>query len=380
LTWSNTKITLFTEKENKETMRTFGMGHDHGNSRTTDIVYLNGKEEMRTFPSMSCDGSLKYLANIRRAEGNEAMPVDSQVLRAGEYVLSLDGAERFVGKLAITQGLSAASSGIDSIHRYWSRRSLETLLVSAADIIPDTEFELLVVTGLPVATFNDENRKRVKAALNGSHHFTFNGRDRVAIVKVGKVIMEAAGASILRNFKDDDKTYGFIDIGGRTTDLYVRKGLQAVALQCRGFDLGVETAAQKVNDWFADTYGFPLSEQNKIGILMAYATGSKYPDITADGISIPELELTRRTKKAFSDAGKDIVEKIATYWRTNETGKVAADFAGIEVVGGGAYYFLSAIQTLLPRAVKQEQPEHANGRGYGWFASELVRQRAEMAS
>lgn len=361
-------------------MRTFSMGHDHGNSRTTDIVYLNGKEVMRTFPSMSCDGSLKRLANIRRAKGDESKPVDFQMLKEGEYVLSIDGSERFVGTLAVAQGLTDATSGRNSSLRYWSRRSLETLLVSAADIIPDTEFELLVVTGLPVTTFNEDTRKKVKAALNGSHHFQFNGRDRVAVVKVGKVLMEGAGASLLRNVADTSDIYGYIDIGGRTTDLYVRKGLQPIEKQCRGFDLAVENVAEKVDSWFFDTYGFSLSEEERTKILLSYATGGKYPEITADDITVPELELARRTKKAVSDVGKEIVERISTYWHSNDTGKVASNFKGIEVVGGGAYYFLPSIQSVMPRAKVELHPEHANGRGYGWYAEQLVRQRMEAAS
>jgi hypothetical protein len=361
-------------------MRTFGVGHDHGNSRTTDIVYCNGKEHMRTFASASADGSLKQLARMRRAEGNDSFAIDFQALRPGEYVLSYDGTERFVGELAVTQGQSV-STGRGDIHRYWSRRSLETLLVSAADVIPDAEFELLVVTGLPVETFNEETRKRVKDALNGRHHFVLNGRERSAYVKVGKVLMEGAGASLRHEIGDTDDIRGIIDIGGRTTDLYVRQGLQAVARQCKGMDLGVETAADKISVWFEDKYGFELSLQQRTRILNAYATGGRdYPTIKADGVLVPELELARWTRKAIADVGKEIAAFVSKIWRTGETGKVAADFADVEVVGGGAYYYMDAIRSILPRVTVPNEPEHANARGYGWFADQLVKQRVSMAS
>ena len=360
-------------------MRTFGIGHDHGNSRTTDIVYLNGSEQMRTFVSASADGSLKQLARIRRAEGNDTYAVDYQSLRTGEYVLALDGTERFIGNLALTQG-QGASTGRGDIHRYWSRRSLETLLTSAADMVPDTEFELLVVTGLPVETFNEDTRKKVKHALNGSYHFTLNGRDRFAYVKVGKVLMEGAGASLLHDIEDTDDIHGFIDIGGRTTDLYVRQGLQAVARQCKGLDLGVENAADKISAWFEDKYGFALSLPNRTRIINAYASGASYPTIKAEGVPVAEIELARWAKRAFTDVGKEIAEFVSKIWRTGETGKVAADFASVEVVGGGAYYYLDAIRTLINRASMPLEPEHANARGYGWFADQLVQQRAVAAS
>lgn len=361
-------------------MRTFGCGHDHGNSRTTDILYLNGQAHMRTFPSASADGSIKQLAKMRRGAGNDAIVNDYQALHSGEYVLSYDGTERFVGKLALSEG-QGASTGRGDIHRYWSRRSLETLLVAAGDLIPDPEFELVVVTGLPVKTFNEETKRKVKAALNGPHRFWLNGRERYAVVKVAKVLMEGAGASLVRGMSDSSDISGFIDIGGYSTDLYVMQGLEVVAKRCDGLDVGVEKVAEKVSSWFEAKYGFGLDMAERERILHAYVHGNRaYPRISADGLTVSERELEQWTRKAILEVGKEIAEFVSKAWRIGETGKVAANFARVEVVGGGAYYFLDAVKGIIPRASTPLDPEHANAYGYGWFAHQLVQQREQRAT
>jgi hypothetical protein len=360
-------------------MRTIGIGHDHGNTGTTDVVYLDGKERMITFPSASADGSLKRLAKARRASGNDSIVLDIQALERDEYVLIYDGVERFIGDLALTQG-QVASTGRGDIHRYWSRRSLECLLVSAGTLIPDTSFELLVVTGLPVETFDETTCKQVKAALNGMHHFTLNGRERMAYVKVGKVLMEGAGASLLNGMEDTDDIHGVIDIGGYSTDLYVRQGLQAKSTLCRGFDVGVENAGDKISGWFEETYGYALTSQERTNILYASIGARNYPRIRANQSIIAESELAHWTQKYLREVGDMITERISKTWRTGETGRVAANFSQVDVIGGGAYYFINTIKEIIPFATGARDPEHANARGYGWFADTLVQHRTAAAS
>src|SRR5258708_6083746 len=81
--------------------------------------------------------------------------------------------------------------------RYWSRHSLLLLLTLAATLIPERQFELRVVTALPVTLYRTkENRSQVKKALEGWYPFRFNGRDREIVIKVGAVVMEGMGALI----------------------------------------------------------------------------------------------------------------------------------------------------------------------------------------
>jgi hypothetical protein len=144
-----------------------------------------------------------------------------------------------VGTLALKQARHATSAR-DDIGRYTSPHSLHLLLATSASIILQPEYQLNVVTGLPVETFGKaEIRKQVKSALEGEHRFTFNGVRRLAVVRVLKTIMEGAGALIAYG-ANGDITQGCIDVGGRTTDLFVAEGQLPILHQCKGKDLGAE--------------------------------------------------------------------------------------------------------------------------------------------
>src|SRR5205823_2710016 len=97
-------------------------------------------------------------------------------------------------------------------------------------LIPDTEFGLYVVTGLPAETYikNMALRNNIKTALDGTHVFTMDNNKsfRRVTIEVATVVMEGAGALIAYGDKAANKTTesAVIDIGGRTTDLYVARG------------------------------------------------------------------------------------------------------------------------------------------------------------
>src|SRR5260370_17644810 len=135
----------------------------------------------------------------------------------------------------------------------------------AALLIPDTEFGLYVVTGLPAETYikNMAMRNTIKAALDGRHIFTTdNGSTfRRVTVEVATVVMEGAGALITYGDKSMSKTAesAVIDIGGRTTDLYVARGQIPVTDYCKGKPLGVESAAQMLMHTFETEYKRSLS-------------------------------------------------------------------------------------------------------------------------
>lgn len=59
-----------------------------------------------------------------------------------------------------------------------------------------------MVTGVPIETYSDANRRKVREALEGEHCFILNGQERLAIVHVEKVIMEVAGAMTARSVRE----------------------------------------------------------------------------------------------------------------------------------------------------------------------------------
>lgn len=284
-----------------------------------------------------------------------------------------------VGDLALQQSVDIYH-GRGDIQRYASKYSLRGLLSVAAALIPDIEFGLYVVTGLPAETYikNTALRNNIKAALDGTHVFTTdNGKTwRSATVEIATVVMEGAGALIAYGDKSVSKTTesAVIDIGGRTTDLYVARGQIPVTDYCKGKPLGVETATQLLMDTFESKYDRPLSLLEAREIMHAFASEgeTQYPDIAVYGKTISEFELGRLSKEAVNQVASELVSFVATAWRQSDRDAVAASFKPVLNIGGGVYYFYRAMKQRIPHLTRPDDPIHANGLGYCNLAGRLL--------
>jgi hypothetical protein len=159
-------------------MHTFSAGFDPGNSETSLVLTApRGQQSMLTFPSYVGRGSVHELKRFRKMK---SVLADDE-FQPGEYVLvcpEIDHAEYFIGTLAMNQSRAATSARGD-INRYWSPFALLLLLTALGALIPDAEFEVAIVTGMPIETYSDHNRRKVRKALEGEHRFSLNGRDRL---------------------------------------------------------------------------------------------------------------------------------------------------------------------------------------------------------
>src|SRR6266566_107617 len=238
----------------------YGYGHDHGNAETGGVLFDRAlAQRARTLPSATALGSLRDLAEVRSALSESYTDRPTDALRQGEYVLEYNDSEWFLGELVLKQARNA-SAGRDDMDRYKSPRSLHLLLAISALLVPPPvkEYQLNIVTGLPIATFgNGDTRRGVKLALEGEHRFALNGVQRLAVVRVLKTIMEGAGA-IIAHGGEGDLAQGCIDIGGRTTDLFAAEGQSPILPLCRGKNIGIEAAADMLSARFQARYQRPL--------------------------------------------------------------------------------------------------------------------------
>lgn len=346
----------------------FYYGHDYGNSTVAGVTFAGEhRYGSLVFPSLSAPGSVAELERIRGA-------LDRPLYGTGEFVLDYAGMETYHGNLAF-EARDATSSRAD-VSRYWSDGSVRALLVASASIIHESDYELFVVTGLPIETYTKENRKYVKHALEGEHRFFLNGQPRRAIVHVSRVIMEGAGALIAFGDTENVKQ-GAVDIGGQTTDLFATQGQVPRVDWCKGKPVGVERMASLFNTTASEVLaGYTFSPEDIQRILRAYASGTNYPALYWQGNPIPRDQLIEWVEKAIHVTAKEITSFLAQTWRTNERGNVAADFARVVLVGGGAYYFRSALAQCLPHVRVPHEPEIANALGYGALAQSLGPQRS----
>lgn len=341
----------------------FAFGFDFGNSTVVGMAFLQDRRYGAiTFPSLSAPGSS---ANLEKMRSVANLPTYGQ----DDYLLTYDNRETYLGKLAFESRDATSARG--DANRYWSTRSLEALLVASASIIRQPDYEVFVVTGLPVETYTKENRKRVREALEGEHGFFLNGRSYHAIVHVSQVIMEGAGA-IIAHGDDRDVRQGAIDIGGRTTDLFATKGQTPRTDLCQGKPLGVETVGGLLAAMIRENLaGHVLETEDMYQVLRAYGGDGSYPELYFQGEQISAYNLVNWTHQAVEQVAKNISSFVAATWSSNEHGSVASGFARVILVGGGAYFFHRQMRKLIPNLIVPQEPELANAHGYGALSSAL---------
>jgi hypothetical protein len=354
-------------------LKQYDIGFDPGNSETAAVVSdPDGNQAVRTCPSYFCRGSFDSLARFRTMSGRGQSIHPSEVLQPDEHVLTYPdtgASEYYVGELALSQGKGASSARGD-ISRYWSLIVLLLLLTTSGLCIPDDEYEANVVVGVPIETYNDQNRRKVRNCLEGDHRYRLNGRQRRAVVYVEKIIMEGAGAMIAVG---DDRSVrqGVIDVGGRTTDLYTADGQMPLIPLCRGTALGVELAADLLNATVQAQCGRGLTQQEMRKILRATVGSGQYSSVYVYGQEVSPINLRLWTEEALRSVGRDIATFVSQTWAHGELGAVATDMARVLLVGGGAYYFYPEIAKLIPHVTVPHQPELANALGYTALARHL---------
>lgn len=351
-------------------MKWYPYGHDFGNADIGGVTVVSGNVFSKSIPTAFAKVDTTAMHNL----GISVDDVDTHVIRFHNEAMAYA-----VGELALQQSADVYH-GRGDIQRYASRYSLRGMLTIAALLIPDTEFGLYVVTGLPAETYikNIELRKAIKDCLDGTHVFTIdNGKTwRHVTVEVATVVMEGAGALIAYGDKSGSKLTesAAIDIGGRTTDLYVARKQVPVTEYCKGKPVGVEAATQMFMDTFEAKYNRSLSLLEAREVMYAFASkGTRhYPELAVYGKVVEETELERLVQEAVSQVGSEIVSFVASAWRQSDRDAVAASFNPVLCIGGGVYYFFDFLRRRIPHLVRPDDPIHANALGYSNLAGRLL--------
>ncbi len=357
-------------------MKWYPYGHDFGNAKIGGATVLHdGKTCACSIPTAFAKADVNAMRNL----GIKVDQSNTHVIQFYGEALAYA-----VGELALQQAVDVYH-GRGDIQRYASKYSLRGLLAVAARLIPDAEFGLYVVTGLPAETYikNMALRNNIKAALDGTHVFTMdNGRTfRRITVEVATVVMEGAGALIFYGDKSMSKTTesAVIDIGGRTTDLYVARGQVPVTDYCKGKPLGLESATQMLMDTFESKYDRSLSLLEAREIMYTYASNghTSYPDIAVYGRAVSAYVLEQLATEAVTQVGSEIVSFIASAWRQSDRDAVAASFKPVLHIGGGVYYFYDLLKQRIPHLSRPDDPIHANALGYCSLAGRFLIRKAQ---
>jgi len=347
-------------------------GFDPGSGKAT--LYLESAdgvdlaENSATIPSIVADGNIKTVLGRGDFDANLA-----DVLRKNEYSITLsNGNTHFLYDLAVKEGTNATDAlGVPS--RYWSDHSRVLLMCLASILIPEREFELRLVTALPVSLYDKENRKKVKQALEGYYRFSFGAagceQDREMVVKTGYVGMEGQG--ILVNAGEQSGMQAILDIGYRTTDIVVADGQSLITRLCKGnHEIGVGLLVDDVRQYIKD-HGRNPSSGLLEEIMYAYAHGKSFPSsLKGEKGEVLEPGVRDVIAKSIKRVGKSL-EKFISATLNTEGMNVGSDYDTLFLAGGGAYYFEDMVKALMPRVEVVTDAEYANVYGYADLATSL---------
>lgn len=384
------------------TVVTYAYGHDFGNSEICDVMYRDGKPITMSTPTAFAKVDPRKMRNLG-VDVKDAL------------VISINGesAAWGIGTIAMAQSIDFWD-GKGDLMRYASEHSLRSILAMSGTMIPDEEYRLLVATGLPADTFLNNNniRKEIKTAISGTHRFKLHGdkKERICHIEHVATLMEGAGALKAYTRKDQIAPLGaaVVDIGGRTTDLYVERNGVPVSEFCKGRPVGVASASKMLQDAFFAKHDFPLSSIDVRAMFYAYAESlppmdgedakvvdlakvkegkatkpklPNYPKMTKFGDEISRTELHDMVLEAIASTTKDIVSFVSATWRESDSSTaIAVRFSPVLLIGGGAYYFYPALKKRIPHLQRPKSPVFANAQGYALAAAKVIEKRVAQAA
>jgi hypothetical protein len=325
------------------------LGSDTGIIVTTPVLVVSGesyrgKTQTNIIPNITGDCDL---ADILNARGHGAGTNAASVLKDGEYIIRTKQhkKDRVVGAWAeMDAQMVITTKGV--AQRYWELPALEMAFTLLSSIIPTEEATVRCNLGLPYSLFKPDNRQKVKANLEGTHEFTFNGTFRRFNILVGTTVTEGyapfAYFDVIEGLR-----YG-LDIGGRTMNLVAVNGQTILPNKCRCEEFGVGPVHSSMIAEFKKKYRYNMSLSEARRYLIEYTAGKQLTPLKVPGGR--ELQ--------DSDMRPIIADSVQVGWMpienslgqslNQEDAAVGSHVKQLFLYGGGSYVFESKCRLYLP--------------------------------
>jgi plasmid segregation protein ParM len=236
-------------------------------------------------------------------------------------------------------------------------------LASMASVAP-SRVPLNVVTGLPVGYFM-QYKDRLAKSLTGEHSLTIHegGQDKEVVLNVNRIriIPQPYGSLVDFLFREDGtllradmarQKIGIVDIGFKTTDFTVCKGLKHSERGSRTTDTGVAKAFQFISEALREMSG------------VAVEIYRLYDAVREGSIKIrgAEYDLAKVKNEVFNRLATAVASDMERIWTDDW------DLDLVLVAGGGGEalfeYLKPLIQGELALLKTQEDPRMGNVAGY----------------
>ena len=334
------------------------MALDIGFGRTKIAVRYPKESDMFTdgFPSLA----------PRNVSGTLSTNVPNPAVNR-TYIVNVNNVDFAVGPDVKFSLGGATGSGRTLTDDFPMSVNYEALFLGALAHVDATEIELLVM-GLPVHTM-DKYKKHLVTKFTGT--FTVGARD-VTIKKI-LILPQPLGAmlhygSIIDYSLNDGETRLIIDCGYVTTDWVVASGYRIIESRSNGIPTGVSAILSAVADLISKAEGTKFVNIERIDECLM---NGKDLRIFKNNLSAEKLKnYVKNSHYIVDDCIKTISARVGD----------STDLKSILVCGGGANYFLPAIQECFPLVEIEllDNSPYCNVRGFLLFGESQLR-RLEAA-
>jgi hypothetical protein len=342
----------------------YPMGFDGGNEDTcAAIIDQDGRERVVVLPSVMMEFTNNKLGLLKSGmhgsnEQTDPYKQDVEVHYRGHHYM--------VGYMTYVQNRDSNPQRGDE-SRYSSVEQVIRCLVSSGLLISDPEYQIDLITTVPVKYYSNKLRLDVRNALEGEHEFDLNGVSRKATIHVLKVMVEGPPAMALYGAGTAKARRLIIDGGRHTTELLTLNGRDPIASLCRGIEVGVQLIADYLYDRVAEMYSRRLSAREISDIIRAYgsrmsATPQPYPDIACGAYVLTQNDLAALTKSGAKLLTDELLKEAGSLWG-NINGAVAGDIAHQYMMGGMPFFIAEEMKAKMPLLTVVSDPEQANARG-----------------
>jgi len=309
---------------------------------------------------------------VKAASGNRRVIFPSVVGTPDKARFSLNGSEAIV--LTMPDHVQVGEGAIQQsrfVHRREDRRWIESqewymlALAALTELTEATVADLRIVTGLPVAFYDD--KKVVRDRLFCEHKAQREGRRGQSLrVSDCRVIPQPFGCLLAETLDDRGRianqalatgNVGIIDIGGKTTNLLSVNSLAEIGTETDSANVGAWDAARAVRVWLAENCpDLDLRDHQIVDAVIARSV--RYYGKKVDLAGVVDETLER--------LGNEVVAVATQLWNGG------ASLDAILVSGGGALLLGEHITRHFRHAQVVSEPVFANAIGFWRFAQRLV--------
>jgi plasmid segregation protein ParM len=291
----------------------------------------------------------------------ETIRFESDIIAANGHgiAVEVDGRFFFVGEQAALQ--SASASQTLDVTRTGSTEQKALFYAVASDLVRTTTEQIVVVSGLPVADYDERNKKELRDMLKGEHVVARQGKRRrhfevtnvyaipQAVGTLFALVLDRRGTLV-----DSDLAggrVGIVDIGTLTTNYVLVDRLRYVEVESDSITTGMSEMLQKVAKDLKRLHNLDWGLQlGKVDQAVRARAVEVYGDrVNIAGVIDPHLE-------ALADT---IVSKARSLWGSG------VDLKAVVLTGGGSLELAPYVRRAYPHTrTAGGDPQFANVTGY----------------